>query len=88
MAVKFQMEATQFKTEAEQLAKISHENIITVYGHSIQNDNYVIVMEFAKGGALAACKYWVKYLMTDHNLMLIYLSIFSAQWSQLPVNQL
>ncbi|KAH9408690.1 Mitogen-activated protein kinase kinase kinase 7 [Tyrophagus putrescentiae] len=40
VAVKFQMEATQFKTEAEQLAKISHENIITVYGHSIQNDNY------------------------------------------------
>lgn len=50
------MEATQFKTEAEQLAKIKHENIITVYGHSSQNDNYVIVMEFAEGGALAACK--------------------------------
>lgn len=52
MAVKFQM-AKQFLIEAEQLAKIKHENIITVYGHTIQGDNYVIVMEYAEGGALA-----------------------------------
>ena len=48
--------AKEFQIEAEQLTKIKHANIITMYGHTILEDNYIIVMEYAEGGTLAAGK--------------------------------
>ena len=47
------MDKLQFQIEAEQLAKIKHDNIIIVYGYTIQGDS-VIVMEYCEGGCLAA----------------------------------
>ena len=53
VALKFQM-AKEFEIETKQLAKIKHENIIIMYGQTRFDDNYVIVMEYAEGGALAS----------------------------------
>ncbi|KAJ6224072.1 hypothetical protein RDWZM_002617 [Blomia tropicalis] len=51
VAVKFQQNK-EFIIEAQQLAKIKHDNIITVFGYTIKEDCNVIVMEYAEGGCL------------------------------------
>jgi len=45
-------EINSFVIEVEQLSKVKHPNIVTLYGASTFSDNHYLIMEYAEGGSL------------------------------------
>lgn len=59
VAIKYIYNKKDFFKEAEQLSRVKHENIIGVYGTTlnVEKNDFGLILEFADGGNLFNCNY-------------------------------